>query len=408
MAATILTSSLGRETRVIGLITAAHFMSHFYQFVVPALMLSMVDAYSIDYLDLGLLVSAFAAATAFSQTPVGFVVDRLGARPVLILGLGMLSLSIGLYAIAPSYGWLIVLALIGGTANSVFHPSDFAILSGSVDPSRLGRAFSIHAVSGNLGWAAAPALLVPIAEFADVRTAFAVAGAMGVFVTILLLLQAAFLLDENDTEAASEGGSKRKSSGSVKDGLGLLLSRAALLLFFFQLVYATAFAGVRTFSIPALTALHGLTEVVVASALTGYLIGASFGNLVGGWLVDKTGRPHVVFTSSILLVTALVVVVGSIDLTAGLLMVVFVTMGLLQGSLLPARDVLVRAISPPGQIGKMFGFTSSGLALGSAITPPIFGWIMDNGNPAWIYYVSAVCMLAALLTYTETRRDARR
>ncbi len=178
------------------------------------------------------------------------------------------------------------------------------------------------------------------------------------------------------------------------------------MLFIFQLVYAMAFAGVRNFSVAALPAIWGIGAEVAAGALTGYLLAASFGNIVGGWLADRTGNPARLFTFSILSLSALVASFASLPMSLAVLTSAFLTAGALQGSLLPARDMLVRQIAPPGQMGKLFGFTSSGLALGNAITPAIFGWVMDNADPRWVFWGSAACMLVALITYVETRRQA--
>ena len=178
------------------------------------------------------------------------------------------------------------------------------------------------------------------------------------------------------------------------------------MLFIFQLVYAMAFAGVRNFSVAALPAIWDIGAEVAAGALTGYLLAASFGNVVGGWLADRTGNPARLFTLTILSLSALVASFASLPMSLAALSSAFLTAGALQGSLLPARDMLVRQIAPPGQMGKLFGFTSSGLALGNAITPAIFGWVMDNADPRGVFWGSAACMLIALLTYAETRRQA--
>lgn len=398
-------TALGRDARVIGLVTAAHFMSHFYQLVLPPVFVLMTAEYGLSYIQLGLLVTVFSVMTGVVQTPMGFVVDRFGGRPMLIGGLLLLSVSIGLYGLAPSYEWLLLFAAIGGIANSVFHPADFAILSGSVEKRRIGRAFSIHAVAGNLGWAAAPLVMLSLTAVLDLRTAFLVVGGVGVLVVLLLVAQYGHLRDENDRRGA--GGARNREGQSLREGLGLLLSRTAMLLFMFQMVYAMAFGGIRNFSLAAVTEISGTPVELVAGALTGYLVGASFGNLLGGWLVDRTGRPHVIFTVSILATSAIMALVGLVAMPIAFLTVAFIVAGTLQGSLLPPRDVLVRELAPPGQIGKMFGFTSSGLSLGNAITPLVFGWVMDNADPRWIFYGSAICMLLALATYTHTTRGRR-
>lgn len=403
-----------REARAVGLVTAAHFLSHFYQFVLPPVFALMAARLGVGFTEMGLAVTVFSVATGLSQTPAGFLVDRLGAPRLLALGVGVLGASVACYGLAPSYWTLLPFVALAGMANSIFHPADFAILSGVVAERRIGRAFSLHAVSGNLGWAAAPAAMLGLAAAFDLETAFMVVGLAGVALAFVLLANAQALADAEEaapalpdpSAAADAKAPAEPRGGTARAGIALLLSRAALMLFAFQLVYAMAFAGVRNFSVVALPAIWDVSAEMVAGALTGYLLAASFGNLIGGWMADATGKPGRVFTVSILVLAAIVASLGAVPMSAAMLTAALLTAGALQGSLLPARDMLVRQIAPKGQMGKLFGFTSSGLALGNAITPAIFGWVMDNADPRLVFYGSAFFMALALLTYVETRRQA--
>lgn len=412
----------GREALAVALVNVAHFLSHFYQFVLPPVFALMAVRLDVGYTELGFAITVFSVATGISQTPAGFLVDRLGAAKLLALGVGVLGGAVALYGFAPSYWMLLPLVAVAGMANSIFHPADFAILADVTPERRVGRVFSLHAVSGNLGWAAAPAAMLGLAALYDLTTAFLVVGLAGVAVAVAVAATAGRL--EGAPKRASKPAQARGGEGRVEgrgearpattsprggttqEGLALLLSRAALMLFAFQLVYAMSFAGVRTFSVAALPEISDVSAEAVAGALTGYLLAASIGNLAGGWLADATGKPGRVFTVSILLLAAIVACLGAVPMPLWLLSAALLAAGVLQGSLLPARDMLVRQLAPPGQMGKLFGFTSTGLSLGNAIAPVGLGWIMDNADPALVFYLSAGCMLAALATYVETRRQA--
>lgn len=399
-----------REAKAVGLVVAAHFLSHFYQFVLPPVFGLMTAKLGVGYTEMGLVLTVFSVSTGLSQTPAGFLVDRLGAAKLLALGVGVLGGAVALYGLAPSLWLLLPLAAIGGMANSIFHPADFAILSDVVAERRIGRAFSLHAVSGNLGWAAAPAAMLGLSALYDVTTAFLVVGLAGVALAGCLALSAGLLEDAPERrpppkqQPAAPAAAPR--GGTAREGMRLLLSRAALMLFAFQLVYAMGFAGVRGFSVVALPAIWDVSAEMVAGALTGYLLAASFGNLVGGWLADVTGRPGRVFVMNIVVLAGIIASLGAWPMSAAMLTVALLTAGVLQGGLMPARDMLVRQIAPPGQMGKLFGFTSSGLALGNAVTPLLFGWVMDNADPRLVFYGSALFMFLALFTYVETRRQA--
>jgi len=397
-----------REAQTIGLVTAAHFLSHFYQLVLPPVFGLMATKLGVGYVELGLVLTVFSVATGIAQTPAGFLVDRLGAAKLLALGVGVLGAAVAGYGLAPGILPLMGLALVGGMANSVFHPADFAILSGRVAERRIGRAFSLHAVSGNLGWAAAPIVMIALASRFGVETAFLAVGLAGVALAVVLALNVGRLEDMPARPAAGEGQANPagKPGGGFGDGLALLLSRPALMLFAFQLIYAVGFSGVRNFSVVALPEIWDVGADVVAGALTGYLLAASFGNLAGGWLADATGNPGRVFGVSITVLAAVIAGLASVPMSAALLTAALLAAGGLQGSLLPARDMLVRQIAPKGQMGKLFGFTSSGLALGNAAAPVACGWVMDHADPRLIFWGSAAFMLLALFTYVETRRQA--
>lgn len=402
---TVATATLGREVRVIGLVTSAHFLSHFYQLVLPPLFPLLTDVYGIGFTELGLVVTVFGLTSSIAQTPIGFFVDRFGGRMVLILGLALLSGAVALYGVATSLPALLALAVVGGLGNAVFHPADYSILSASVEHRRLGRAFSIHAASGNWGWAAAPLVMLGLSSIIGVRETFLVVGMAGLLVALGLWSQIGVMRDEaGQRRERQSAGDKVPTPG----GLALLLSRPILLCFAFQTVYAMSFGGIRTFGIAALASMYAVPVAVLGGALTGYMIASSVGNLAGGYAADRTGRPALIFTTCVLVICGLISVLGSVEMSIVFVVTVMVAAGFLQGTLLPARDLLVRAISPKGELGKVFGFTSSGLSLGNALTALLFGWVMDQGLPEWVFYGSALFMLLALATYAETSRQAER
>ncbi len=391
--------SFARDARVIGLIGAAHTMSHMFVFLLLPLSVRMHDELGFSYWEVGILAGAFAVSAAVCQTGIGFVVDRIGGRVPLIVGVAVLSGAVMGFGLVSSFWAMLPLAVIGGIANSVFHPADYAILSASVAEHRMGRAFSIHAVSGNTGWILA--LLGPdLADIVGLKNVFLIAGSIGVAVSFALLFQARHL------ESADSKARRREQGGSTSDGIALLLTVPVVLLFLFQMFHSMSLGGIRTFGIPALHELRGFEDTVLAKALIAYMVAASVGNLAGGWMVDRTGRPQLVFFGAIGTVFLTVNVIGAVPLPLYGIVALLMVAGVMHGAIMPTRDLLVRRISPPGQMGKVFGFTSTGLSIGGFIAPVLFGWVMDAGDPRWVFFGSAAVMLLAVATFAETSRNA--
>lgn len=382
---------------VIGLIGTGHFLSHFYMLVLAPLFPLWRAEFGVSYTQLGLSVALMSATTAALQTPVGFLVDRHGARRFLVGGTLLMALSVAAMAFAPNYPTILALAVLSGVGNSVIHPADYAILAGSVNKARMGRAFAMHTFTGNLGFALAPLAIVPLSALLGWRDALLIAGLLGVPVVAAILWQSRILVDQPGARAAKAAGGTTAAApaqGSRTRGASVLLSREMLLFFLFFLLSSMAGSGVQAFVIPVLGSLWGTPAAVAAFALTGYLAGNSAGVLIGGWFADRY-RAHLTFVVGLTLVAiALLLVLGLVPLPQALQPAVAVAAGVALGASRTPRDVMVKDASPPGQIGKVFGFVSAGLPLGGAITPVPFGLLIDTGHPALV--LPAVALLLAL------------
>jgi predicted MFS family arabinose efflux permease len=392
--------ALSRTTRVNLLLGNGHFLSHFYSLCLPPLFLAWQSAFQVSFAELGLAVALMSGASAILQTPVGFLVDRYGARRFLIGGALLMSLCITAMGFATSFWQILLLAPLSGMGNSVFHPCDYAILSGSVDKDRVGRSFALHTFSGNLGFAAAPPVMALLAVTIGWRASLILVGLLGVPVAISIVLQSAILKDQVRHEPAH--------AGLALSGRELLLSRTMLLFFAFFLLGSMAGAGVQSWLITVLHTVKGLTLEVASSALTGYMIGSTFGVLAGGWFAD-TYKRHVLAFAVILTIASavLTVAVGWLTLSGAAVIALMFASGLALGASRTPRDVMLKDAAPPGQIGKVFGFVSAGLPLGGAVTPVPFGYLIDRGHPELILLLVAVLLLASLLCVGTARSAAR-
>jgi len=393
--------ALSRCTRVNLLLSNGHFLSHFYSLCLPPLFLAWQSAFNVSFAELGLAVALMSGASALLQTPVGFLVDRYGARPFLIGGALLMSLCITAMGFATSFWQILVLAPLSGMGNSVFHPCDYAILSGSVDKDRMGRAFALHTFSGNLGFAAAPPVMALLAMTLGWRSSLIVVGLLGVPVAISIILQSSVLKDQ----ARHEPG----HTGHSLSGRELLFSRTMLLFFAFFLLGSMAGAGVQAWLITVLHTVKGMTLAAASTALTGYMAGSSAGVLVGGWFSDNHQRHVLSFAVTLTIVSAMLTLSVNLLAIPGVFVIALMfASGLALGASRTPRDIMLKDAAPPGQIGKVFGFVSAGLPLGSAVTPVPFGFLIDRGHPELILVLVAVLLVLSLLCVGTARSGAHR
>ncbi len=389
--------SVRQDTKILGVVSAGHFLSHFYLLTLPPLFFILKSEFAVSYAALGAILTVSFALSAVAQIPVGFLVDRIGARIVLTTGLVIMAVCIGLIGFAATYWQVLILFTIAGIGHSVFHPADYAILTASIEPSRMGRAFSIHTFSGHLGSALAPATVIFLATVWNWRAALFIAGAMGLVATGVLASQWNSLRDDvvpaKNTEAETQ-----VSGPGPKDGMALLLSKPILLFFLFFLMTSMTASGVHAFLVVALIELHDMPLALASATLTGYLIASAAGILLGGVFADRTTRHDLQAALAFTVSALLILVVAAASLNLGLMIAVLVLAGLMQGIVRPARDMMVRGASPKGSMGKVFGFVSAGMAAGSAISPMMFGFVMDLGRPEWVFYLMVIFMVVAIGT----------
>ena len=339
--------------RAVAVISTAHFTSHFYMLLLPPLFPLLREVYGVGYTELGFAISVFSIVTACTQAPVGFAVDRFGARRLLVAGLVLEAGAFALIGFAPFYGALIALMAVAGVANSVYHPADYSLLNASVNPSRMGRAFSFHTSAGMLGNAVAPVSMVFLMTFMDWQAALVLCAAVGAGAALLVAGNARVLRGRAPVGPArgkEQGGGGPGGEGAAPGatGLRLLLSAPILLgvLFFFGI--SVAGYGIHSFSVSALHVLHGAPIAEATTVLTAYLFATPVGVLAGGRVADRIRRRHDAFAAACLVaVAACIGAVAAFRPPLAIVALLFVLAGLFSGMVAPSRDMLIRSMSPP-------------------------------------------------------------
>lgn len=388
-------TSFRQDAHVIGLVGLAHGVSHFFHLILAPLFPWLRDAFNLSYAELGLLMTVFFIVSGIGQALAGFVVDRVGARAVLFFGIACLGVSALALSLAQNYAMLLAGSMLAGLGNSVFHPSDFTLLNKRVSVARLGHAFSVHGISGNLGWAAAPVFLVMIAGLASWRSAL-LAAAFLPFAVLLVLVINRDLLRTDDVQAAVAP--SRKAESASADAFGFMRLPAVWMCFAFFFITAMALGGIQSFSSSSLRALYGMSLAWATTGYAVYMLASAAGMVWGGFLASKTARHDrtiaLAFTFAGLL--ALVIATGSVS--ASMAVVLMGAIGFGAGVAGPSRDLLIRAAAPKNATGRVYGVVYSGLDIGMATAPLLFGALMDAQRPAWVFVFIGVFQALALFT----------
>lgn len=390
----------GANYRGVALISGAHLYSHLYILLLPPLFPLIKADLGVSYTELGFAITAFSLVTGLTQTPVGFLVDRVGARALLITALALESVALMTVGLLPSYSVLVAMMMVAGLANAVYHPADYAILGASVPEGQMGRAFSVHTAAGLFGGFLAPAVAIPLAKVVGWELAVVGCAATG-----LLMAGVVFF----GRRALYHTPRARADSGAPAGaGVGLLLSAPVLMALTFYVGLSTFGHGVSDFSVAALGQLHPAELTVAGMVLGAWLLANPIGVLAGGWIADSIRR-HDLFAGACLAgIGTLLCGVGLLALPIGAVAAVFFAAGLLSGAVSPSRDMLIRAMTPAGQSGKVFGFVSTGFNIGGIVAPPVFGYVLDQGSASMVFVLAGLVSLATVPTVLMTAAQGRR
>ncbi|KFC74221.1 MFS transporter [Massilia sp. LC238] len=382
-------NSLKQDARVIGLVGLAHGTSHFYHLILAALIPWLKPAFGLSYTELGLLMTVFFVVSGVGQALAGFVVDRVGARAVLFFGMSMLGVSALVLARVDSYAGLVAGALLAGIGNAIFHPADYTLLNQRVSRERLAHGFSVHGISGNIGWAASPIFLTSIAASQGWRAALLWAALLPMAVLALLVLNRAVLYPDPI----------KRTAGTAQGGtLGFLKLRAVWLCFGFFLLTAVALGGIQSFATISLEALYGISHALATSSYTAYMLASALGMVAGGFLGAHAKQHDRTVAAAFAVAALLALVLAAGAGPSWMALPLMGLIGLCSGVAGPSRDLMIRAAAPQGATGRVYGVVYSGLDSGLAIGPLLFGLVMDAGRPGWVFAGVALFQALAIAT----------
>jgi FSR family fosmidomycin resistance protein-like MFS transporter len=400
--------SFRQDAQVIGLVCAAHSMSHFFQLLLAPLFPWLKVAFNLSYAELGLVVSMFFVVSSVSQTVAGFVVDRVGGRTVLFAGLALLGGSALLLSQAQNYPMLMAGAMLAGLGNGMFHPADFTLLNQRVSTPRLSHAFSAHGISGNLGWAAAPIFLATMAGLFGWRIALLAAGLIPLAILLVLVVYRD-LLQTDEVKAAVAPSKKEEAVDGQGHILDFLRVPAVWMCMMFFFITAMAGSGIQTFSIPALRTLYDISLAWATTCFTAYMLASATGMVCGGFLAAKTSRHERTIALAFTGAGLMAFLISTSIVPSMMTIVLMAAIGFASGLAGPSRDLLIRAAAPKNATGRVYGVVYSGLDVGMAAAPILFGALMDAGHPSWLFIgIGSFQLLAILTALTVGTNNARK
>ncbi len=387
-------SAVNRDTKVIGVVSLAHGCSHFYQLALPPLFPLIHRQESYDYAELGAVVVALYLASALCQPAAGFLVDRFGARLMLLCGLAIQAGATALIGVLPSYEALFVLAVAVGVGNSVFHPCNYSVMSATITERRLGRAYSIHMLGGFLGYALAPASITVLGTAMGWRPAIIVAGLAGFAV---LAVVAAGSGDFSDSR--HERRSETHTGTKVGEILGVLFQGPIVLCWLFFAFMAMAQIGLqaKSISILSLPDTYAIDIETAGMILTAFLLATAVGVMCGGYIAERTRRHDTVVAVGYGIAALLMLVLWRLTPGAETIFAIYMAVGFIYGLAFPSRDIIVRNATPKESSGTVFGFVYSGMDFGSLVTPALFGWLIDAGASRTAFLCIAVLWIISIL-----------
>ena len=381
---------LRQDARTIGLVGLAHGSSHFFHLLLPPLFPWLIAEFGFNYSQLGLLVSVFFVISGVGQALSGFLVDRVGARPVMFFSLACFAVAGLVAGMAQGYAGLVAAAALAGVGNAPFHPVDFTILNKRVSAQRLGHGFAVHGISGNLGWAFAPVFMAgTTAATGSWRIACMCGGLLALVVLAIMVWNRDALDDRQGAWAHQSGGAAAAPS---EHPMAFLRLPSVWLCFSFFFWTTCALSAIQSFASPALQTMYGLPLSVTSMVVTGYMLFGAAGMVLGGFLVARVARLEKTISVCLLASAAALVLVGTGWLPGMAAVALAALAGVRTGIAGPSRDMLIKRASPPGATGRVYGTVYSGLDLGFSVAAPIFGALLDRGLNGAIFHGSALTL----------------
>ncbi|WP_287914949.1 MFS transporter [Comamonas sp.] len=387
-----------RDARTIGLVGLAHGSSHFFHLLLPPLFPWLIAEFDTSYSQLGVMVSLFFIVSGTGQMLAGFLVDKVGAQRVLFAALSSFVVAGLLAAVAQNYAMLLAASFFAGLGNAPFHPVDFTILNKRVTAKNIGHAFSVHGISGNLGWAMAPVFMLGITTWTGSWRIACVCGAVFAATVLLTMWLNRRWLDDKAFDAAGANTKAHAAAAtSAESPFAYLKLPAVWMCFAFFFFSTVALSAIQNYASTALHLMYDLPLTQTALVVTGFMLCGALGMVGGGFLAQRVQRLEKIIATFLLIAAACLAIVGTGWLPGTAALILASAAGFGHGLAGPSRDMLIKRATPSGATGRVYGTVYSGLDTGFAVAAPIFGWMMDQQMHSQVFFGAALALAVSVL-----------
>ena len=387
-----------RDARTIGLVGLAHGSSHFFHLLLPPLFPWLIADFDTSYSQLGAMVSLFFVVSGVGQMLSGFLVDKVGAQRVLLAALSSFVVAGLMAAAAQNYAMLLAASFFAGLGNAPFHPVDFTILNKRVTAQNIGHAFSVHGISGNIGWAMAPVFMMGITTWTGSWRIACVCGALfAASVLVTMWCNRRWLDDRAFDTAAGNANARAAAAASGESPFAYLKLPAVWMCFAFFFFSTVALSAIQNFASTVLHLMYELPLTQTALVVTGFMLCGAVGMVGGGFLAQRTQRLEKIIATFLLLAAACLALVATGWLPGTLALVVASVAGFGHGLAGPSRDMLIKRATPAGATGRVYGTVYSGLDSGFAVAAPMFGWMMDHQLHSQVFFGASLALAISVL-----------
>ena len=391
-----------RDVRAIGLVGLAHGSSHFFHLLLPPLFPWLIADFDTSYAQLGVMVSLFFVVSGVGQMLSGFLVDKVGAQRVLFAALTSFVVAGLMAASAQNYFMLLAASFFAGLGNAPFHPVDFTILNKRVSSKRIGYAYSVHGISGNIGWATAPVFMLGITTWTGSWRMACLCGAVYAALVLTIMWANRRWLDDKafDAPAAATTHATAAAHAPKESPFAYLKLSVVWLCFAFFFFSTVALSVVQNYASTALHLIYDMPITQTAFVVTGFMLCGAVGMIGGGFLAQRVERLEIIIATFLLLAAACLALVGTGWLPGSVALVVASVAGIGHGLAGPSRDMLIKRATPAGNTGRVYGTVYSGLDTGFALAAPMFGWMMDNHLHHEVFFGASIALAVSVWAAT--------